>query len=1178
MDKALRTEAVSAPLPEELRPYIVLHTAPAALPPGSRFGGHWVTAWRSRLPFVQIDRARSHEVGRCMPFTGDGDVESMRTLLRDASCLIAADETWLEVAAEIGTPTIYLADGHPAATSLPPALKTFQPGALQVLRSDTNFRRDLPLRLINEALETFVPGVTGEDRSESSLCRGRLQHYLGGRIADLGHGGHKVHPEAVGVDFFKFDESDWIGDVRDLWFLQDQSFDSVYSSHCLEDLWHPHQALAEWTRILRPGGHLSLFLPLRDFYPNVGTPGANPGHKDDYVPEDVEQFLHDLGHMEVVHSERVERENSFEVVAKKKAGRSFFFARGLRPKPAVSVLLVADPSQDPGHDATTICASIAAAQVALANCDHEVLVLDRTRSDGDMRASVQDLAAHDSRVHVIEDRRPLPYGQRWERLRRSANGDAILILQPGTLLAPEAGSALLQALSDGARAAIPVACNALGGVYSEAMAASSCLLLSADHWPSDTLNDTPYGTTRLWQEVARRNEAVTVPTARAISAAELGRPTAARGLARTMFDQRLCEANVDPMVAKPTTSILVVMLRTLGDCVLATPALRALRQRHPKAHIEVLTEQPYAWIFEQHAAVDSVLAAKGLPISEMFWAEDHAITTALANGNHDRLVVLSDRLESVTYHHSGLTLADYYAIQAGLPEACGQPPEMNLAADAVAGWQGLQAKHGVSGPYAVIHTRAGWPEKSLPTELAQQIAAELANAGLTPVVIGGSGEHIDHASACNLAGQLSMAESAAAIAGAELFVGPDSGPLHIASAFGTRSLALFAGSHLRVAPPRALGSCSVQAASCCPIPCGVTPCPERNCGAAGLAADAVLPRLQEVLAGTVGDECEYWGSEPALCVASPDGPSLVKSAEQYFTGTPTTPIPSAVSAKPAATRATQAPRTTLAVAFDLTTLADHVRLATAISAPVGDLADAPLLLESIRNGVEPAQGVHVLTLLATQCHQLGSGHAAMQTFAAGIAHCGAMMRGERGRPRAAFRGHASAMLHRAVGVGIQEPAGAKIRQQLFEIYQEETGEAPDREHVIRAVAATSEWVEDSVVRSKIRTQLHDHLQSAQPHHAQALSWASMLRKVEDPAGAIKLLDAHLQLLPTTASTGIAEAKFLRGTYLVATEQPEAALDDMRFAAAALQSEGDRANAQKIVETLERHLSSRAIST
>ncbi|MCK5941267.1 MAG: class I SAM-dependent methyltransferase, partial [Planctomycetes bacterium] len=539
---------MSAPLPEALRPYIVLHAEDAALPNGSRFGGHWVSAWRCGLPFVQIDRARSHEVGRCVPFAGDGDPEQIRALLGDAACLIAADDTWLEAANEQGTPTIYLADGHPDVAALPASLQGFDPERLRVLRSGTNFRRDLPLRKINEALEHFVPGVTGDDRSESSLCRGRLAPFLAGRIADLGHGGHKVHPDAVGVDFFKFDETDWIGDVRDLWFFESQSFDSVYSSHCLEDLWHPHQALEEWTRVLRPGGHLSLYLPLRDFYPNVGTPGANPGHKDDYVPEDVEQFLRELGHVDIVHSARVERENSFEVVARKQAGRSYFFRREQRPTPKVSVLLVADPSQDPNADAAAIRASVASAQVALAGCEHEVLVLDRTRSDGDARAAVQDLAAADPRVHVVEDRRPLPYGARWEAVRRTAAGEILLVVQPGTLLAPEAGASMMTAMAQaGTRAAIPAASDAQGHRWAREVAAGSCLMVRASAWPVGALEQSPFSTVRLWQQLARQLDAIEVNDARVITVGERARPVTARGRCRARFDEQRVAAGGDVM-------------------------------------------------------------------------------------------------------------------------------------------------------------------------------------------------------------------------------------------------------------------------------------------------------------------------------------------------------------------------------------------------------------------------------------------------------------------------------------------------------------------------------------------------------------------------------------------------------------------------------------------------------
>lgn len=1171
MDQAPLTEAVSAPLPDELRPYVVLHSENALLPNGSRFGGHWVSAWRCNLPFVQIDRARTHAVGRCVPFADDGDPVAMRALLRDASVLIAADDTWLEEAAGEGTPTIYLADGHPHATELPPALQAFDPTRLRVLQSGTNFRRDMPLRKINEALEHFVPGVTGDDRSESSLCRDRLKPFLQGRIADLGHGGHKVHPDAVGVDFFKFDESDWIGDVRDLWFFDSESFDSVYSSHCLEDLWHPHQALAEWTRILRPGGHLSLFLPLRDFYPNVGTEGANPGHKDDYVPEDVEGFLRDIGGVEVVHSARVEAENSFEIVAKKQTARSYFMQRDERPRPQVSALIVLDPGEDPVQDAANVCATVAAAQRAFDDCEYEVLVLDRTRSDGDARAAVQDLAARDRRVCIVEDRTPLPYGQRWELLRRAATGEQLLILQPGTLLAPEAGALLREALQQGARAAIPTASDPLGRTLADEDTAGCCLLISSDAWPANALDDTPYSTVRLWQDLARTMQATTVAGARAITVGEHSRPLTARGPARRLFDAQRSEAGSDPMALAPCRSILVVMMRTLGDCVLATPVLSALRRRHPDARIEVLTEAAYAWIFAQHDSVDAVQTAAGLPANQMFLAEDRAVATAIERGSYDRLVLLSDRMESITYHHSGLSLADFYAIQAGVPEACGLPPEMQLSADAVQSWQQRRAQTGVDGPYAVVHTRAGWAEKSPTPEMMHRIVDELANAGLTPVVVGGQGEGVDHPSAKNLAGELSMEESAAAIAHAAMFVGPDSGPLHIASAFGVRSLALYGGSHVWVATPRAQGSCSVQAASCCPVPCGVTPCPERHCGAAGLSVDAVIPRLQAVVDDQVGEIDAYWGVDVARAVPSADGPYLVTADEQPFAAPPAQAIKKRQQG--VRTRSEPAPVSSLPVELGMFALERHLQLLRAAPPTVGTCDDVGDVLEGVRSGTPPEAGLDVLRALAAQCNSIEQPGATLQTIAASIAHCGAMMRGERGRPRAAYRLWAAEMLHRSLHVAVPEPNGSELRDQLFDLYRSEIGAAPDLEHVLVAIGTLNEKLSSPALRSKLREMLREALVGAEVPHTQQLRHANLLRRLEDTDAALAVLDAHLHGLPQQARTEAAEVRFLRGTCRVAAGDAAGAIDDMRFAAQELASENDRRTAVQIIDKIERHLGS-----
>ena len=50
---------------------------------------------------------------------------------------------------------------------------------------------------------------------------------------------------------------------------------------------HTQAVLREWWRVIRPGGHLVLYLPHKAHYPNIGQPGANPAHKHDFLPEDI---------------------------------------------------------------------------------------------------------------------------------------------------------------------------------------------------------------------------------------------------------------------------------------------------------------------------------------------------------------------------------------------------------------------------------------------------------------------------------------------------------------------------------------------------------------------------------------------------------------------------------------------------------------------------------------------------------------------------------------------------------------------------------------------------------------------------------------------------------------------------------------------------------------------------
>jgi SAM-dependent methyltransferase len=70
------------------------------------------------------------------------------------------------------------------------------------------------------------------------------------------------------------------GDAQKLGNVDDASFDFLFSSHCLEHLYDPTEALANWIRVVRPGGHLVVTVPDEDLYEqSVWPPTYNTDHK-----------------------------------------------------------------------------------------------------------------------------------------------------------------------------------------------------------------------------------------------------------------------------------------------------------------------------------------------------------------------------------------------------------------------------------------------------------------------------------------------------------------------------------------------------------------------------------------------------------------------------------------------------------------------------------------------------------------------------------------------------------------------------------------------------------------------------------------------------------------------------------------------------------------------------------
>lgn len=103
------------------------------------------------------------------------------------------------------------------------------------------------------------------------------QNYLKGKILDIGCGNDKIKPDADGWDKEQ-------GDAQYLETVEDETYDTVFSSHCLEHLLNPHIALQNWWRVLKPAGYLIFTVPDEDLFEQGVFPSVfNPDHKHTFT-------------------------------------------------------------------------------------------------------------------------------------------------------------------------------------------------------------------------------------------------------------------------------------------------------------------------------------------------------------------------------------------------------------------------------------------------------------------------------------------------------------------------------------------------------------------------------------------------------------------------------------------------------------------------------------------------------------------------------------------------------------------------------------------------------------------------------------------------------------------------------------------------------------------------------
>ena len=294
---------------------------------------------------------------------------------------------------------------------------------------------------------------------------------------------------------------------------------------------------------------------------------------------------------------------------------------------------------------------------------------------------------------------------------------------------------------------------------------------------------------------------------------------------------------MDPIPAQ-VARLLVIRKRYVGDLLLVTPVLENLRLQWPGAHLTLLCDARYARVLEGQPTLDriwtvpdsSVPAARGAIswlglLAKLKLARFDAVFDLNDSGSTARLTRFSSAkfragytmpekaaARARYYTHLATWTSEDHAVKhicdlhlttlerVGVPVRTKAvrfevPPDRQRAA-----LDALSALAPGEAPRILFHPGAREPNRCWPVENFAALGDALQTAGLAQVLIlAGPGEEERAraiASAMKTPSILlppsdGVPGLAATLAAADLFLGNDSGPMHIAAAVGTRVIALF---------------------------------------------------------------------------------------------------------------------------------------------------------------------------------------------------------------------------------------------------------------------------------------------------------------------------------------------------------------------------------------------------
>jgi predicted lipopolysaccharide heptosyltransferase III len=279
--------------------------------------------------------------------------------------------------------------------------------------------------------------------------------------------------------------------------------------------------------------------------------------------------------------------------------------------------------------------------------------------------------------------------------------------------------------------------------------------------------------------------------------------------------------------------VLLVRLRSIGDTVLTTPSLFALKRFLPHASIDILLEDWVAPVLEGFPHVDSVITLERKStsararVARQLRANNYDVVYNLHGGTTATLLTRATgakhRVGYQTYQYARLhnhlspsssllwardkthSVEQQLALLGwtGVPVSDRPPTEVAVTSEASAAVAGRLQLAGLADvPFAVIHPAAAFATKQWAAAKFGLLAEDLRSKGLAVIAITTANEksvieemNKNTATEVNAFTDLTLPEITALLARARVFIGNDSGIAHIAAAVKAPSVVIFGSSN-----------------------------------------------------------------------------------------------------------------------------------------------------------------------------------------------------------------------------------------------------------------------------------------------------------------------------------------------------------------------------------------------